>query len=274
MMVVPTSCACRVGRPNRTQDPTPRVGDLCRSVPAEWSWEVSVESYSQRLFEALTNGDRPSARAIIDECFRDGVSAEQIVSELFWPTYEQIENLFREDKLTTLAHHMATRLLRSLCDQAAQRFSFKNPIGRSVFAVCGPTDADELAGQMAADLLEAEGFAVNYAGSGIANDELLEIVQTTQPNVLLIFSSAPADLPGIRELIDTMREIGACDGIQIVVGGGVFNRAEGLAEEIGADLWAEDPTELCHVMIDYPDHRAQDEQRTVGRNRRPIRKAA
>ena len=113
---------------------------------------MSVESYSQRLFEALTNGDRPSARAIIDECFRDGASAEQVVSELFWPTYEQIETLFREDKLTTLAHHMATRLLRSLCDQAAQRFSFKNPIGRSVFAVCGPTDADELAGQMAADL--------------------------------------------------------------------------------------------------------------------------
>ena len=138
MMVVPTSCACQVGRQNRTQDLSPRVGYLCRGVPAEWSWEVSVESLSQRLFEALTNGDRPSARAIVDESFRDGASAEQIVSELFWPTYEQIENLFREDKLTTLAHHMATRLLRSLCDQAAQRFSFKNPIGRSVFAVCGP----------------------------------------------------------------------------------------------------------------------------------------
>lgn len=245
-----------------------------RSVPAEWSLEVSVESFTQRLFEALINGDRPSARAIVDECYRTGASAETIVAELFWPTHEQVETLFREDRLTTLAHHMATRLLRSLCDQVARNFSFKKPIGRSVFAVCGPTDADELAGQMAADLLEAEGFGVNYAGSGIANDELLEIVQTSQPDVLLIFSSAPSDLPGIRELIDTMREIGACDRVQVVVGGGVFNRAEGLAEEIGADLWAEDPTELCQVMVDYPAHRAVDEQRTVGRSRKPIRKAA
>jgi MerR family transcriptional regulator, light-induced transcriptional regulator len=243
-------------------------------VPAEWSWEVSVENYTQRLFEALINGDRPTSRAIVDECYREGITAECVVSELFWPTYEQIETLFREDKLTTLAHHMATRLLRSLCDQAAQKFSFNKPVGRSVFAVCGPTDADELAGQMAADLLEAEGFSVNYAGSGIANDELLEIMQSTQPDVLLLFSSAPGDLPGIRELIDTMREIGACDRVQIVVGGGVFNRAEGLAEEIGADLWAEDPTELCQIMIDYPQHRAEDEQRTVGRNRKPTRKAA
>ncbi len=235
---------------------------------------MSVENYSQRLFEALINGDRPSARAIVDECYREGITAESVVADLFWPTYEQIESLFREDKLTTLAHHMATRLLRSLCDQAAQKFSFNKPVGRSVFAVCGPTDADELAGQMAADLLEAEGFTVNYAGSGIANDELLEIVQNTQPDVLLLFSSAPSDLPGIRELIDTMREIGACERVQIVVGGGVFNRAEGLAEEIGADLWAEDPTELCQIMIDYPNHRAEDEQRTVGRNRKPVRKAA
>lgn len=256
------------------QTPEPLPGWVCRGVPAEWSWEVSVEFLSQRLFEALTNGDRPSARAIVDECYREGMTAERVVAELFWPTYEQIETLFREDRLTTLAHHMATRLLRSLCDQAAQNFSFNKPIGRSVFAVCGPTDADELAGQMAADLLEAEGFAVNYAGSGIANDELLEIVQNSQPDVLLIFSSAPADLPGIRELIDTMREIGACERVQIVVGGGVFNRAEGLAEEIGADLWAEDPTELCQVMVDFPTHRAEAQQRTVGRAKRPVRRAA
>ena len=57
--------------------------------------------------------------------------------------------------------------------------------------------------------------------------------------------------------------------------GAVFNRAEGLAEEIGADLWASHPLELVDAMIDDADIRATPAQRTVGRTRKtPAAKAA
>jgi hypothetical protein len=59
-----------------------------------------------------------------------------------------------------------------------------------------------------------------------------------------------------------------------VVGGGVFNRAEGLAEEIGADLWAKDPTQLLERLAGEPERRATPEQRTVGRHRRSSKSAA
>ena len=52
------------------------------------------------------------------------------------------------------------------------------------------------------------------------------------------------------------------------VGGGVFNRAEGLAEEIGADIWARDPEELISVMDRQRERRMSDDQRTVGRKRK------
>lgn len=83
-----------------------------------------------------------------------------------------------------------------------------------------------------------------------------------------MFCSAAADLPGIRGLIDTLRDVNACPETQIVVGGGVFNRAEGLAEEIGADLWASTPLDLVESIVHDPDQRATPEQRTVGRIRR------
>jgi hypothetical protein len=37
--------------------------------------------------------------------------------------------------------------------------------------------------------------------------------------------------------------------LQIVVGGGVFNRAPGLAEEIGADVSANSPRELLEKLV-------------------------
>lgn len=235
---------------------------------------MKVDLLLERLFDALVSGERPAARAIVHEAAHAGLSPERIVTELFWPAYNRIEQFHREDKLDTLAHHLATRLLRVLADQAAHAFERRPAVGRTVFAVCGPTDADELAAQMAVDLLERDGFTVQFAGGGIANDEILGRVQEQQPDVLLLFASAPSDLPNIRALIDTMRDIGACRQVQVVVGGGVFNRAEGLAAEIGADLWAQGPAELARVMLGAPGQRAASDQQTVGRKRRVRAQAA
>lgn len=222
----------------------------------------------ERLFETLISGDRAAARALVAEAAGRGCSPEQMMTEIFWPVYETVQKLYRADQMTTLSHHMATRLLRVLVDQTAAKLTRQAPRGRTVFAVCGPTDADELAAQIAVDMLEREGFTVSFAGGGIATDEILGQVQESRPDVLLMFASAPSDLPEIRGLIDQFREIGAVKNMQIVVGGGVFNRAEGLAEEIGADLWATSPTDLVDEMVHNPDQRAVPAQHTVGKKRK------
>ena len=235
---------------------------------------VAHEVLAERLFETLVNGDRPAARAIVEETIRRGIPAETLTTDVFWPTYELVCKMYRADQMSRLSHHMATRLLRVLVDQTATRFTMRQKVGRSVFAVCGPNDADELGAQMAVDLLEASGFSMTFAGGGIAGDEILGTVQERQPDVLLMFASAPGDLPEIRGMIDQIHEIGACRGLQVVVGGGVFNRAEGLAEEIGADLWATTPAELAQAMHEEPARRAATDQRTVGRKRRIVRAEA
>jgi len=238
---------------------------------------MSQEILIERLFDALTSGDRTASRAIVADSFAQGASPAQVITDLFWPTYEKVATFHRNDQLTTLSHHLATRLLRVLVDQTALRLDRQESIGRSVFALCGPTDADELAAQMAVDLLEAAGFTTRFAGGGVAMDEILATVQTHKPDHLVIFASAPTDLPAIRSLIDRLNEIGACcpatGRLQIAVGGGVFNRAEGLAEEIGADLWADTPAGLVSRLVNNPQRRAAEDQRTVGRHRNAKKRA-
>jgi MerR family transcriptional regulator, light-induced transcriptional regulator len=227
----------------------------------------------ERFFESLIAGDRPVSRAIVQEALK-GSGPTQVLTDLFWPTYETIEKLYRSDQLTKLSHHLGTRLLRVLVDQNASLLTPKASLGRSILALCGPRDSDELGAQMAVDLLEQSGFDVRFAGGNIANDEVMSHVNNEKPDVLLMFASGANDLPNIRALIDTIREIGACPSTQIAVGGGVFNRADGLAEEIGADLWASSPMEMVDTLVAEPARRAQVEQRTVGRKRRTKREAA
>lgn len=232
--------------------------------------EVLIE----RFFETLINGDRPAARAVVAEASKGSVSAQTLITDLFWPTYEMVERLHRSDQLTNLSYHFATRLLRVLTDQAAQKLRLVGAnAGRTVLALSGPSDSDDLGAQMAVDLLEAAGFQVNFAGGGVPTDEVMSFVNNNQPDVLLMFASAPGDLPEVRAIIDALEEIGAARQTQIVVGGGVFNRADGLAEEIGADLWANNPLDLVDSLIHDADRRAIPEQRTVGQKKK-LRDAA
>ena len=178
-----------------------------------------------------------------------------------------INTLYRNDQLTNLAHHYATRLLRNLVDQAQAGYTMQPRRNKRIMLFCGATEVDDLAAQIVADLAEADGYDMAFGGGGISWDEILQETSECKPDTLLLFSSSAQDAPHIRVLIDTVREVGACPNMQIVVGGGIFNRAEGLAEEIGADLWATTPTELIHKINTEPDRRATPEQRTVGQSR-------
>ncbi len=234
---------------------------------------MSKQALVERFFEVLISGDRAGARAIVEECIDADAPADQIIEQLFWPTLSHIEQLFRNDQLSVLSHNCATRLLRMLTDQMQMRLPVGESNGKSVLFLCGLTEPNELAGQMGADLLEAAGFGVTFAGGGVANDEIVSTLSQAEPDALVLFSSVPQDLPNIRVLIDQLHDMGVCPKLQIVVGGGVFNRAEGLAEEIGADVWTDSPSGLVATLNNKSEQRMGADQRTVGRRRRQGRAA-
>lgn len=222
----------------------------------------------ERFYNSLISGDRPGARAIIDELLQADATAERILSRLFWPTLEHVQNLYRNDQLSDLAHHYATRLMRSLADQMQLRLTTSESRNKKVLLVCGPEESEEIGAQILADMLEADGYTVRFVGGGVANDEIISEVGEYQADVLLVFGVVPSTVPFTRVLIDRLHDIGVCPKVQIAVGGGVFNRADGLAEEIGADLWAQTPEEMVQLLAKHPEQRMKSDQRTVGRKRR------
>lgn len=229
---------------------------------------MCTDALRERFFDVLVTGDRVEARQVVLRALEAGDTAVDLITEMYWPTYEKIEKLFRNDQLSKLSHHYATRLLRVLADQTAGLIIPAATNGRSILVVCGPRDSDDLAGQLAVDMLTSQGFTVHYGGGGIPNDELLAEIKNRRPSALLLFASGANDLPHIRDLIDTIHEEYPERDMQIAVGGGVFNRADGLAEEIGADLWGEDPLDVVQLMVE------EAHVRTEPRPRRRRRKTA
>jgi len=225
----------------------------------------------EHLLERCLGGDRGEVRDAVDHLLLDH-PADDLLMNVMLPALDRVQQFDREDGASQAAVNLMVRSLRLAVGRTIERLD-PTPLDatlgpRRIALHCGTSLIEELQGEIFAAVLEHDGHVVRFSGGGVPADEILAEVGRTDPDVLLLFASAASDAPGIREVIDTIRSIDSRPDLQIAVGGGVFRRAPGLAEEIGADLWADDPVDLRVAIVDEADRRAFPEQRTVGRTRR------
>ena len=231
------------------------------------------EQLSGSYLPPLLAGERDACRLLIDNALERGLTAHALLVDLIWPTMEQVQALYREDRISISSLNLATRLNRTIADQLCGRLERQPSNGRKVLLFCGDDEPEELGGQICADLFEADGYTVRFAGGGVPEDEVLKLIGEFRPDLLVLFGTLPSGVPAVRKLIDYLREVNSCPEMQVMCCGGIYKRAEGLAEEIGADLYAPDAAEAVQVANENPSKKATLEQQTVGRTRR-IRKAA
>ena len=234
---------------------------------------VTVDTNLSRSYlEPLLTGNRTASRSVIDNALAKGITAYDLLTQLVWPTMERVQSLYRDDHITTTSLNLATRLNRSLADQLTGRLTRQEPNGRKALIFCGNAEPEELGGQLCADLFEVSGWTVRFAGGGVPDDEVLKLIGDERPDLLVMFGTLPSAVPGVRKLIDYLREVNSCPNMQVMCCGGIYKRAEGLADEIGADLYAPDAAEAVTVAEENRTKKATVDQQTVGRTRR-IRKA-
>jgi methanogenic corrinoid protein MtbC1 len=228
---------------------------------------------SKAYLEPLLTGDRAGCRKVIDQALAAGAGAHDLLMQLIWPTMELLQELYRDDRINISSLSLATRLNRKITDQLNCLLERKDPNGRKALIFCGNAEPEELGGQICSDLFEADGWTVRFAGGGVPDDEVLNLIGQERPDLLIMFGTLATGMPAVRKLIDYLREVNSCPNMQVMCCGGIYKRAEGLAEEIGADLYAPDADSAVTVANANPTRKATVDQQTVGRSRR-IRKAA
>ncbi len=233
---------------------------------------MSPTDLSRPYLTSLTTGDRTACRSLIDGALAAGASAYDLLTELVWPMMELLQSLYRDDRISITNLNLATRLNRAMTDQLAARLPRNDPNGKKALIFCGNAEPEELGGQLCAELFESDGWCVRFAGGGVPDDEVLNLIGQERPDLLILFATLPSGVPAVRKLIDYLREVNSCPTMQVMCCGGIYKRAEGLADEIGADLYAPDAAQAVHVAAEQPTKRATVDQQTVGRTRR-IRKA-
>ncbi|MCE5184614.1 MAG: cobalamin-dependent protein [Planctomycetaceae bacterium] len=205
------------------------------------------EATLERYLKALLSGDRMMCRSVIEETLQSGVPAHQVYMNLIWPIMVQIDKLYRDDKIDSAQEAFASRINRTIVNQLQNKLPRRPSKKKSVAIVTAHSDQAELGGQMTNDLFESDGWETRFLGGTVNNDDILTFIHGYAPDVLVLYGFNGKEAPAVRELIDRIRSVNAYPNMRIMLSAGVFGRAEGLWEEIGADLYAETATEAVMV---------------------------
>ena len=207
----------------------------------------------ERYLNSLLTGDRNQCTSVIEESLQSGIPAHQVYMDIIWPIMTEVDGLYREGKIDSAQEALASRINRSIVNQLQNKLPRRPKKEKRVVIVTAQSDKAELGGQMVNDLFESDGWETRFLGGTVNNDDVMSFIHGYSPDILLLYGFNGSDAPNVRALIDTVRNVNAFPEMRIMLSGGVFSRAEGLWEEIGADLYAETAAEAVMVAQAAPE---------------------
>ena len=216
----------------------------------------------ERYLRALLSGDRISCRLVIEEALKNGIPAHQVYIDIIWPIMVEIDRLYRDGNIDSAQEAFASRINRTIVNQLQNKLPRCNEKHKKIVTCTASNEQAELGGQMITDLFESDGWETRFLGGTVSNDDILSFIHSYHPDILLLYGMNGSDAPAIRQLIDTIREINGWPNMRIMLSGEVFNRAEGLWEEIGADLYAENAAQAVE-MANMDQEATPIPQRTI-----------
>jgi MerR family transcriptional regulator, light-induced transcriptional regulator len=116
-----------------------------------------------------------------------------------------------------------------------------------VVAAAVDLERHEIVLRMLTDLLELDGWSVEYLGANVAPPEIVGAVAEHAPSVLALSVSLPQHLARLQRAIDAVRT-GVPSPPLVLAGGRALLDRPALALELGADLTAADAREAVAVL--------------------------
>ena len=228
---------------------------------------MSNNNTLERYLSALLEGDRAICRSIIEDTLKTGMTANSVYMDVIWPIMVEVDSLYRQDRISSAQEAFATRINRTIVDQLQNKLPRKTQTGKKVVVYSAATEQGELGGQIIADLFESNGWDVRFVGASVNYDDLLSFTNKFQADIMLVYGMSAKQAPAIRQLIDKVKTVNACPGMRVMLSGGVFERAEGLWEEIGADMYAENAAKAVELATAAPEDVPVPKQ-TINRRKR------
>ncbi|MFO7982255.1 MAG: cobalamin-dependent protein [Desulfuromonadales bacterium] len=211
---------------------------------------TELDSEGRRFLGALLAGDRRDAYQLSQHLTSNEKDLERFYLQTVQPSLYQVGALWEQGDISVAHEHMASAITSRIMSGLYARFMNDFPHRGQVLVTSAPNEFHEIGARMVADLLEIDGWDVDYLGANTPAAELIRMAQEKRPEWIALSVMMPFNLHTAADTIRQVREALGAETPKILVGGGVFSQLPDLWEALGADACADDARQAVQVLAD------------------------
>lgn len=194
----------------------------------------------EAFLQALLDGNSQKCLAIAEEVAKTGKGLETLYVEVIQPCLYEIGRLWEQNEISVAQEHLATAIVGRLMANIFPRLQMvPDAKGRAV-VTAATNEFHETGARCVADLLELDGWEVDYLGANTPSDELLRYLEQVNPAILLVSVAMPFNIDPTCQMLAKILESPKLSNLRIMVGGLAFASAPDLWLITGAHGYAPD----------------------------------
>lgn len=235
----PTPCAksTRRTRPkSRASSPPPS--------PSDRRHAVTLEDYMERLLA----GDEAACLAEAQARAEDLDGLHRLYVDLIAPSQYGVGELWESGAISVATEHLATAVNTFVAGACYAPLARRTTGGPRAMVACTPEEMHELGARLLADLLECDGWDVDFYGTSMPVRDLILAIRERRPRFVALSAALGMHLGSVKRTIASIREDLGPETPPIVVGGNAFRSDPHLWEMVGADLYAADASEAVAML--------------------------
>jgi len=211
-----------------------------------------AESDSYATFSSTFDGHKPmqiflthmlnnNYRASLEMAVETVHSVESLAAfyqEVMTPVLYEIGRLWEDGEISAVQEHMATAISMRIMSAMYGGFVVGETTKGKAVVTSAPSEYHDVGARMVSDLLEMDGWQVDYLGANSPAADLLALLRQDPPFLLGLSVVMPFNMAEVQRLIDTIRKQSELKAVKILIGGPALTMEPGLWRKIGADGYA------------------------------------
>ncbi|MBN2618058.1 MAG: cobalamin-dependent protein [Spirochaetales bacterium] len=206
------------------------------------------EKSRAEFIKAILQGNYNKGLSIVKEIINKEEGLEVLYMSLIEPAMYQIGYLWENNNISIAEEHLATSIVSRIIATIYSEFmntEFNNSLG---IITSAPNEYHELGGRMLADLLDINGWNIQFYGSNTPEKDLIDVLIKNSPVFLGVSVTMCSNIDKIVELITNIRKTKSLENLKIIVGGQAFNTDPEIWKRTGADAYSKNFKESLNII--------------------------
>jgi len=201
----------------------------------------------------LLAGEDESCMAAAREIATDLPGLHRLYVETIQPSQYRVGDMWLGGKISVATEHLATATNSYVATNCYAPLARVTSGGPKAMIACTPDEMHELGPRLLSDLLECDGWDVDFYGTSMPLRDLIGAVKERHPRFVGLSAALVMHLGSVRKTIASIREALGSQTPPIAVGGNAFRGGDELWKKVGADLYAPDASEAAVLLRELRD---------------------